>query len=330
MPKGGNQTKRKTIEYIKEEVRKIAPNTEVLSSEYENNRTKLLFKCECGKVFQKTWDTIHAQHTCRCRSCARKDGWLNKRRSPMFNEECVRIFNMHGLVPLEEITSVRQKVLCRDKRGYIGRISVENVRLNKRFSVFSVMFNEENLLHNLNVCAQINGYKTFVLAYHHNSTRSPEVLIDCICECGEPFTTCIGNFTTQDKMRCGVCTKKQSNIEHLVEIELRSYGVIFEPQKRFINCRNPATNYMLSFDFYVPSMNLCIEVDGAQHYKPSGFRNITKEEREAKLTDVRCRDEIKTNFCKNNGIKLLRIPYSAFRRHKNNYKEILKEVFKRS
>ena len=87
---------------------------------------------------------------------------------------------------------------------------------------------------------------------------------------------------------------------------------------------------MLSFDFYVPSMNLCIEVDGAQHYKPSGFRNITKEEREAKLIDVRCRDEIKTNFCKNNGIKLLRIPYSAFRRHKNNYKEILKEVFKRS
>lgn len=53
MPKGGNQTKRKTIEYIKEEVRKIAPNTEILSSEYENNRTKLLFKCECGKVFQK-------------------------------------------------------------------------------------------------------------------------------------------------------------------------------------------------------------------------------------------------------------------------------------
>lgn len=87
---------------------------------------------------------------------------------------------------------------------------------------------------------------------------------------------------------------------------------------------------MLSFDFYVPSMNLCIEVDGAQHYKPGNFGNMTKEECETKFIDAKHRDEIKTEFCKSNGIKLLRIPYSAFRRHKNNYKEILEKVFKRS
>ena len=58
------------------------------------------------------------------------------------------------------------------------------------------------------------------------------------------------------------------------------------------------------FDFYLPDYNLCIEFDGIQHFLPNvrfggeiGFIKRVNN------------DKIKTDFCKNNNIKVLRIKY---------------------
>jgi very-short-patch-repair endonuclease len=57
----------------------------------------------------------------------------------------------------------------------------------------------------------------------------------------------------------------------------------------------------MPFDFYIPHLNMCIEYDGEQHYLPIYGNKCLKY--------VKSNDLIKTNFCKSNGIKLLRIPY---------------------
>ena len=46
--------KRLTFEYVKEWVEN---NSEciLLSTEYKNAKTKLKFKCKCGKEFERTW-----------------------------------------------------------------------------------------------------------------------------------------------------------------------------------------------------------------------------------------------------------------------------------
>lgn len=311
MPTGDNQTKRKTIEYIKEQIDKIEPTTKLISKEYINNRQALEFVCGCGKTFYKSWDTIQQNGTCKCRSCTRKDSWLYNRGRNSFPDDAYAEFVDKGFVPCETIHTSKQKILCKDANGYLGRISLENVRLGKHFSIFSVIFNDENLLYNLNVYAQNNGYGTKVVSYQ-NAPRSTEVLIDCICECGKPFTTCVGNFTTQNKVRCNTCSSSQSNIEHLVEIELNNLKIPFETQKRFDGCRNPNTGCMLPFDFYIPDESMCIEVDGQQHYKPSRFGNMTDENAQDMLVDRIYKDGVKTNYCNNNGIRLVRIPYNAF------------------
>ena len=69
----------------------------------------------------------------------------------------------------------------------------------------------------------------------------------------------------------------------------------------FKKCRNKAE---LPFDFYLPSINMCIEYDGEQHYDPNNFYNKKRG-----FEYRRRNDEIKTNFCKQNSIKLLRIRY---------------------
>lgn len=45
--------KKITIDYIKEQLKILSPETVLLSTEYIDNRHKLDFICSCGKNFQK-------------------------------------------------------------------------------------------------------------------------------------------------------------------------------------------------------------------------------------------------------------------------------------
>ena len=72
----------------------------------------------------------------------------------------------------------------------------------------------------------------------------------------------------------------------------------------------------MSFDFYLPNLNLCIEYDGEIHYYP-----IIRFGGMNKLMEIQLRDSIKNEFCKNQGIELLRIPFFEY----NRIEEILKE-----
>lgn len=62
----------------------------------------------------------------------------------------------------------------------------------------------------------------------------------------------------------------------------------------------------LPFDFYLPDQNICIEYDGVQHFEPCEYFGGAKT-----FEVIRKRDLIKTNYCKSNGIKLIRIPYTT-------------------
>ena len=75
----------------------------------------------------------------------------------------------------------------------------------------------------------------------------------------------------------------------------------------------------LVFDFYIPSLNICIEYDGEGHYKPFRFSK-DKKAMQKKLEETQIRDKIKDKYCKENNIKLIRIPYFEF----DNIDEILK------
>jgi very-short-patch-repair endonuclease len=60
----------------------------------------------------------------------------------------------------------------------------------------------------------------------------------------------------------------------------------------------------LEFDFYLPELNIAIEYDGIQHFTPvkhfGGIKALKEQKR---------RDSEKDQYCINNNIKLLRIPY---------------------
>ena len=86
--------------------------------------------------------------------------------------------------------------------------------------------------------------------------------------------------------------------EHKISCLLDMWGIQYTEQFRFLECRDQRP---LPFDFYLLDYNVCIEFDGQQHFVQ---RNGWTE-----LEVIQKHDEIKTIFCKNNNIDLIRIPY---------------------
>jgi predicted nucleic-acid-binding Zn-ribbon protein len=98
---------------------------------------------------------------------------------------------------------------------------------------------------------------------------------------------------------CPICLESQG--ERKIGLYLDKQKITYKREKSFTGCRN---KYKLFFDFYVPSLNACIEYDGSQHYHPIEYFGGEKVFKETQKSDA-----IKNKYCSDNGIKLIRIPY---------------------
>ena len=100
---------------------------------------------------------------------------------------------------------------------------------------------------------------------------------------------------------CPMCNK-ESNGEKEISRILNELNVNYIREYVFNDCRGK--KQPLRFDFYLPDYKCCIEYDGEQHFihRETGiFEN--------KLDKIKKSEIIKTNYCKENNIKLIRIPY---------------------
>lgn len=180
------------------------------------------------------------------------------------------------------------------------------------------------------ICSGKNHYKTrdilqnevdkkypneYVVIGEYEKARKP-LLVRRI-RCGHEY-----NISPDNLLRgkgCPKCSNKQSSYMNKAEEYLNSHDIYFEKEKRFSDC----VNYrILPFDYYIPSMNICIEVDGEYHYtKEDGGSSDVNSER---FKQIKERDSIKTQYCINNNIKLIRLPFFE----KDRFFEILdKELY---
>jgi hypothetical protein len=118
-----------------------------------------------------------------------------------------------------------------------------------------------------------------------------------------------GIFKQEPKVHIGIdkcgCPKCQtSKGEDLIRKFLTENNLMFKEQKRFKDCKNKNP---FPFDFYLPMYNLCIEYDGQHHFKPIKYFGG-----EIAFKKTLLYDQIKNDYCKNNNISLIRIPYTDF------------------
>ena len=98
---------------------------------------------------------------------------------------------------------------------------------------------------------------------------------------------------------CPRCSESKGEI--FVALYLKNKNISFTPQYKFDNLK---FKLKLPFDFFLQDLNICIECDGLQHYV-----SYDKFGGENALILQQQKDKLKTDYCKTNNIKLIRIPY---------------------
>ena len=123
-----------------------------------------------------------------------------------------------------------------------------------------------------------------------------QILHKCLIDGNEWYTTPTSMLLGNGCPQCHE-SKGEKEIRKLLD----KYNITYEPQYKFDDCRDTRT---LPFDFYLPDYNSCIEYQGKQHYESIEYFGGQEQ-----LEYIQKHDNIKSEYCKNNGISLLCIPY---------------------
>jgi predicted Zn-ribbon and HTH transcriptional regulator len=273
----------------------------LLSEEYtlatDNN---LLWECSlCGHKWNQRWSYIYS--SCgRCPECTKKETFDNQRFSQEHFEEVVKSKN-----PNINIIG--------EYRGFTHRVECECIIHNFTWKPLAQQ------LYNGRGCPKCIGrYKTHFefLKELDLEFLDLEVLgeyIGCrdkiLCRCNK-----MGHewMASPDSLRRGVsCPKcKSSKGEKVIDMFLNTNNIKFKDQYIFEDCKNKKP---LEFDFYLFDYNTAIEYQGEQHYFPVKFAGMSQEKAEKQFDKQALRDQIKNEYCKQNNIHLLRIPYWEFK-----------------
>lgn len=288
---------------------------------------KVMVKCDyCGIIVSVVWrDYInykYEKYACKhCRQKKTAEVTLHDRVKKLYEsaKEFCDKYDYKILTPINEIKDSDSRVdyLC-PKHG-IHNVKIYNLITKHR--CVDCMHEKVAGDHNLSL-----NYLNDYIEEHDSKwlnqdcyTRSIDKNMILVCPmCGQPFLTSFYSFRKHDGQFCPECTNLESKGERKIRLFLEEHNIVFEPQYRFVDCR---TSVPLPFDFYIDKLNICIEYDGEGHYQPIRRGSITQEQAEQNLIQIQYRDKIKTEYCLNNNITLIRIPYWDF----ENIESILDE-----
>lgn len=279
--------KKLTLEYVKEYIHN--EGYELLSSEYINAKSSLQIKCNKGHVYISNWNRF--QYGTRCPYCVGKYRTI---------KEAKEYFSMYGYIITDnDYISSRAKmnVLC--PNGHKIQISYNNFTNGKRCLKCDI---EKKTFSYEYVKSYIKNFNYTLLDKEYKNSNTK---LNMICNAGHVYSATFDGF--KRGKRCPYC--KTSNGENKIANILKELKITYIRQYSFNECKNINR---LSFDFYLPKYNLCIEYDGQQHFKPVDFSGKNRKRSIDEFTNTLIRDAIKNQYCEDNNINLLRIPFWDF------------------
>lgn len=287
--------KKKTHEEYVQELKIKNPDVEVIEK-YINANTNIVHHCLIHDVF---WATkpyrVLDGHGCeQCRIDKFKKS--NTKTQDEYIKE-VELKNLNVEV-IGEYVNTRTKILHKCLIHNITWNALPNNILNgcgcsqclkEKISNKNGASHDEYLIKLSNINSNIIVLEEYI---------STEIKIKHKCKvCGHEWHAKPGNILAGKG--CPKCN--ESHGEKSISNYLSSNNITYISQYTFDDCKD---RRKLPFDFYIPELNICIEYDGEQH-----FKTIDHFGGEEGLKVRQHHDQIKTDYCKNNNISLLRIKY---------------------
>lgn len=280
-------------EFVKR-VKELGNDEYTVLDTYVNTQVKVHLKHNCGYVWEVTPRSF-LNNGARCKRCMNKKQHEGTRTTKQeFKDEVYKLCGNEYSVGDDYVAANRKVTFTHNACGYSWKtrgnhFTKDNSRCPKCAGVMpknTKMFRK--LVHELDNDYELIGtYKdanTPIKMLHKSKNHA--------------FYVTPHGF--EQGTRCTECSIASQGEEE-VRTFLRANNIDFERQKRFAECKDKKT---LPFDFYIPSVNTCIEYQGQQHYQiVSSWGG--EEEYNYQLKH----DKIKADYCKNNGISLITIPY---------------------
>lgn len=283
--------RQKTPEQFEKEVKELVGDEYTFLEPYNGASYKIQCRHnKCGNVWSLKPNSFLNGN--RCPKCMAKKP---RKTQEQFERE-VRDKTNGEFVFVEPYTGVMNLTLCEHVRcGYRWRVRPNDIfnghgcpKCTKQIPWTQKMF--ERCVYDMyhgeySVLSEYQGMHEYITMKHNT--------------CGHVWNTKPSDFRAGHG--CPKCAsskgekyiRKWLNGQHIDNIE----------QKRFDDCRDKLP---LPFDFYLPTYNLIIEYDGRQH-----FEEVRAWGGEQGLALYQRHDAIKNQYCKDNNINLLRIPYTV-------------------
>ena len=264
--------------------------------ERKNNKICWHCKCECGNEKDLVGEVLRDG---RSKSCGCLKNKIQKQA--MIGE------TFGKLKVLQMIENERSKEgnfiwECQCECGNVLKVSTSNLKSGNTTSCGCTR-KEKLIKYNHTKALDLKDQKFGLLTalYQNGVDNNKSIVWHCKCECGNECDVSSHDLKTGNTKSCG-CQRNNSYGEKEIKelLERNNISFICEYTPKNFN------TFKARFDFYLPIYNLLIEYDGIQHFQ-QGTGVFDNEE---KFAITQEHDRIKNQWCKDNNIILIRIPYT--------------------
>lgn len=296
-----------TINEFEDRIRKRFPEENFSILLYSTLGKEAILRCsQCGKeiVVSKASNFLAKNKAYGCVNC---HGLYKKREEKL--SQLIENYNIikETVINTHKVYTVRCKECGHSRTTTLGNL-VKSPKCGCKTGVFRRTAEEflyefeEKTNKEYKMIEEFSGMLNKILIKH--------------IKCGFSFRIRPSDVLYNGLCKCPKCYKNESSSCHYITSILDECGVSFEKEKRMGKTRQ-------FFDFFLEDYNMAIEYNGEQHYSFNTKFHFTEKDFEKQKE----RDEKKTEYCENNGIKLVVIPYYKKRLE---IKEIILGLFSES
>ena len=277
--------KKTTEEYVQECKDK---GLDLPIEDYINNSTKINHKCSKGHIYQQA-SGKHLQGQ-GCPVCKKKT-----------TEEYVQECKDKGLdLPIEDYINTRTKINHKCSKGHIYPQTPNSHLCGDGCSICGGT-KKKTPEQYVQECKE-NGLDLPIEDYINNSTK-----INHKCKQGHVYSQIPRSHL--EGIGCPSCSESKG--ENCIRSYLDEHCIKYIPQKTFNDLKDKK---LLSYDFYLPNYNILIEYQGIQHFESVSFNGKDYTD----LDKQKHHDNLKRDYARNNGYKLLRPTYKTDTQEKIN------------
>lgn len=268
----------------------------LISDEYKDNKGKLKLRCKCGNEFTVNFVRFAHRNQRECSICSKK-----------------RV----SRVKTQDIFNNEVRDMVEDEYSVIGDYTGAHTKLAILHNVCGYQWDvtPASFLHRKSRCPKCNGgikktQSEFISevydmygdeytvvgeyeSYHHNRVKIKHNICD--------NTYMAIPAVLLKGIGCNICAESKG--ETSVREVLEKNDINYIKENTFDGLIGVGGN-PLRFDFYLPDHNICIEYDGEFHFK--------KFYEDQNFETLQIHDKRKNQYCKDNNIPLIRIPYWQF------------------